>query len=174
MLSKKVEEALNAQINAEMWSAYLYLSMAAYCHSVGQSGMASWFEVQFQEEQDHAKILFNYVNSRDGRVVLKPIDAVPTEWESILAVYENTLAHEQKVTALINNLYAIATEEKDFATQSKLQWFIDEQVEEEENAQTIIDNLKMIKDNGYGLYMLDKELGARTYTQAAPLANSSN
>ena len=173
MLSKKVEEALNAQINAEMWSAYLYLSMAAYCHSEGQSGMASWFEVQFQEEQDHAKILFNYVNSRDGRVILRPIEAVPSEWKNMLDVYEYTLAHEQKVTALINELYAIATEEKDFATQSKLQWFIDEQVEEEENAQTIIDNLKMIKDNGYGLYMLDKELGARTYVQAAPLANSS-
>lgn len=173
MLNKKVEEALNEQINAEMWSAYLYLSMAAYCHSAGQPGMASWFEVQFREEQDHAKILFNYVNSRNGRVVLKAIDAVPTEWKSILDVFESTLEHEQKVTSLINNLYALTHETNDFATQSMLKWFIDEQVEEEENAQTIIDNLKMIKDNGYGIYMLDKELGARTYTQAAPL-NGSN
>lgn len=168
MLNKKVEEAINAQINAELWSAYLYLSMAAYCHAQGQPGMAKWFEVQFREEQDHAKIFFNYVVSRDGVVTLKPIEAVPTTWESMLDVFESTLAHEQKVTSLINNLYALATQELDFATQSMLKWFIDEQVEEEENASTIIDNIRMIKDNGYGLYMLDKELGARVYTQAAP------
>lgn len=170
MLSQKIEEALNAQINAEMWSAYLYLSMAAYCHSQGNPGMGKWFEVQFQEEQDHAKIFFNYVISRGGNVVLKPIEAVPTTWNSVLEVFESTLEHEQKVTTLINNLFAITTAENDYATQSMLKWFIDEQVEEEETAQNIIDNLKMIKDNGYGLYMLDKELGARVYTQAAPLA----
>lgn len=170
MLSQKIEEALNAQINAEMWSAYLYLSMAAYCHSQGNPGMGKWFEVQFQEEQDHAKIFFNYVISRGGNVVLKPIEAVPTAWNTILEVFESTLEHEQKVTTLINNLFAITTAENDYATQSMLKWFIDEQVEEEETAQNIIDNLKMIKDNGYGLYMLDKELGARVYTQAAPLA----
>ena len=101
---------------------------------------------------------------------LKPIDAVPTEWKSPLDVFESTLAHEQKVTALINNLFALSTTENDYATQSMLKWFVDEQVEEEENAQNIIDNLKMIKDNGYGLYMLDKELAARTYVQASPLA----
>ena len=173
MLNKKVEEAINAQINAEMWSAYLYLSMAAHCHANGQPGMAKWFEVQFHEEQDHAKILFNYVVSRGGVVTLRPIDAVPTSWNSILDVFESTLAHEQKVTGLINNLFALTTQENDYATQSMLKWFIDEQVEEEENATNIIDNLKMIKDNGYGLYMLDKELGARTYTQAAPLANKA-
>ena len=171
MLNKKVEEALNAQINAELWSAYLYLSMSAYCHSAGQPGMAKWFEVQFGEEQDHAKILFNYINSRGGRVILKPIDEVPTEWNSILDVFENTLKHEQKVTALINDLYALTHAENDFATQSMLKWFIDEQVEEEESAQEIIDKIKMIKDNGYGIYMLDKELGARTYTQASPLSS---
>lgn len=172
MLNKRVEDALNAQINAEMWSAYLYLSMAAYCHSIGQPGMASWYEVQFKEEQDHAKILFNYVNSRNGRVTLSPIDEVPFEWNGILDVFESTLAHEQKVTSLINNLYALTHEENDFATQSMLKWFIDEQIEEEETAQTIIDNIKMIKDNGYGIYMLDKELGARTYTQASPLSSA--
>lgn len=170
MLNQKIEEALNAQINAEMWSAYLYLSMAAYCHSQGNPGMGKWFEVQFQEEQDHAKIFFNYVISRGGNVILKPIEAVPTAWNTILEVFESTLEHEQKVTALINNLFAITAAENDYATQSMLKWFIDEQVEEEETAQNIIDNLKMIKDNGYGLYMLDKELGARVYTQAAPLA----
>jgi ferritin len=173
MLSKKIEEAINAQINAEMWSAYLYLSMAAHCHSIGQPGMALWFEVQFKEEQDHAKIFFNYIVQRNGKVNLAAIDAVPTQWASVLEVFESTLEHEQKVTAMINNLFALSTQENDYATQSMLKWFIDEQVEEEENAQTIIDNLKMIKDNGFGLYMLDKELGARTYTQAAPLANST-
>ena len=171
MLNKKVEEALNAQINAELWSAYLYLSMSAYCHSAGQPGMAKWYEVQFGEEQDHAKILFNYINSRGGRVVLKPIDEVPTEWNGILDVFENTLKHEQKVTSLINDLYALTHTENDFATQSMLKWFIDEQVEEEESAQEIIDKIKMIKDNGDGIYMLDKELGARTYTQASPLSS---
>ena len=173
MLNKKIEEALNAQINAEMWSAYLYLSMAAFCHANGNPGMGHWFEVQFQEEQDHAKILFNYVIQRHGKVDLKAIKEVPTTWESVLDVFESTLKHEQTVTALINNLFALTTQENDYATQSMLKWFIDEQVEEEENATNIIDNLKMIKDNGYGLYMLDKELGARTYTQAAPLANKA-
>lgn len=166
MLNKKMEEALNAQINAEMWSAYLYLSMSAYCQDKGYAGMGNWFAVQFKEEQDHAQTLFNYVVSRGGRVKLAPISAVETEWPTLLAVFENTLAHEQKVTAMINNLYALATDEKDYATQSMLKWFIDEQVEEEENAQNIINSLKMIKDNGYGLYMLDKELAARVYTSS--------
>lgn len=170
MFSTKVEEALNAQINAEMWSAYLYLSMAAYCHEQGLAGMANWFEVQFKEEQDHAMIIYKHLVARGGRVKLAPIAEVETEWASPLAVFEHTLTHEKKVTSLINDLYALATEEKDYATQSMLKWFIDEQVEEEENVKTLIDNLRMIKDNGFGLYMIDKELGARTYTQAAPLA----
>lgn len=169
-MNSKIEDALNAQINAEMWSAYLYLSMAAYCHANGNPGMGKWFEVQFQEEQDHAKIFFNYIISRGGKVSLKPIEEVPATWNSLLGVFEKTLEHERKVTSLINSLYALSTAENDYATQSMLKWFIDEQVEEEENAQNIIDGLKMIKDNGYGLYMLDKELGARIYTQAAPLA----
>ncbi len=170
MLSKKLEDALNAQINAEMWSAYLYLSMAAYCHSVGKSGIAHWYEIQFKEEQDHAQIFFNYIVRRGGTVKLSAIDAVPTEWNSLLDVFESTLEHEQKVTALINNLMALSTAENDFATQSMLKWFIDEQVEEEENAQNNIDSIKMIDGNGYGLYMLDKELGARVYTQTAQLS----
>ncbi|MGM9842098.1 MAG: ferritin [Candidatus Limisoma sp.] len=170
MLSKNVEEALNAQINAEFWSAYLYLSMSAYFEAEGKSGFANWFKVQFKEEQAHAEIFMNYVNSRGGRVNLRPIDAVPTTWESPLDVFKATLAHEQKVTALINNLYAISEEEKDYATRSMLTWFIDEQVEEEENAQEYIDHLSLIGDNGYGLYQLDKELAARVYNVPAPLA----
>lgn len=173
MLNEKIQTAINAQINAEMWSAYLYLSMASYCHSIGQTGMARWYEVQFKEEQDHAKILFNYVVQRNGKVLLRAINAVPTEWKSILDVFQSTLAHEQDITEMINKLYALSTTENDYATQSMLKWFIDEQVEEEENAQTIIDNLKMIKEDGVGLFMLDKELGARTYSVAAPLVNST-
>lgn len=172
MLNKRLEEALNAQINAEMWSAYLYMSMSAYCHEAGYTGMANWFAIQFKEEQDHAQIFFNYVVSRGGRVKLAAIAEVPTEWDSVLAAFENTLEHERKVTALINNLYNIATDEHDYATQSKLKWFIDEQVEEEETAQEIINKLRMVQGNGYGIYMIDRELASRTYTQATPLSAS--
>lgn len=174
MISKRLEEAVNAQINAEMWSAYLYLSMSSYCYNAGYTGMANWFAVQFREEQDHAQIFINYLQSRGGRVLLRAIDAVDTEWASPLAAFEHTLKHEEKVTSLINNLMAIAVEEKDFASQSRLQWFIDEQVEEEENATDIIQKLRMLNGNGYGMYQLDQELAARVYTQAAPLATAAN
>ena len=170
MISKKIEEALNAQINAGFWSAYLYLSMSANFAVKGNPGFANWFNIQFKEEQDHAQIFIKYLLSRGGKVVLSPIEAVKTEWESPLDAYKDTLEHEKKVTSMINNLYALASAENDYATQSMLKWFIDEQVEEEETAQGLIDSLTMIKDNGFGIYMLDKELSARTYTQAAPLA----
>ena len=170
MLSKKLHDAVNAQINAELWSAYLYLAMSMDAEAKGYKGVANWYHVQFREEQDHARIFMNYLNSRDAKVVLHPIDAVPETWESVADMFKQTLEHEKKVTALINNLAAIANDDRDFASINRFTWFIDEQVEEEENARTIIDNLKMIKDNGYGLYMLDKELGARVYTQASPLA----
>ena len=153
MLNKKVEEALNAQINVEFWSAYLYLSMSAY------------FE---------AEIFMNFIQSRGGRVILKAIDEVPTSWESPLDVFKETLKHEQKVTSLINELYSIAEEAKDYATRNTLTWFIDEQVEEEKTAQEYIDTLSLIGDNGYGLYQLDKELAARVYNIPAPLANTGN
>ena len=103
MISKPLESAINAQINAELWSAYLYLSMSTYCQDAGFPGIANWFSIQFKEEQDHAMILLNYLQSRDGRVLLAPIDAVETEWSSPLAAFEATLQHEQKVTSLINN-----------------------------------------------------------------------
>ena len=169
MLNKKLEEALNAQINAEFWSAYLYLSMSSDMSDKGMAGVANWFAIQFKEEQDHVMKLFNYVISRGGKVTLKPIEKVDTEWKSPLAAFEQTLQHEEKVTSLINDLYALAEQEKDYATQSMLKWFIDEQVEEEENAKAIIDTLKLIGDNGYGLYQLDKELATRVYT---PIATS--
>ena len=172
MLSKKLHDAINAQINAEMWSAYLYLSMSVDAADKGQKGIANWFAIQFKEEQDHAMILLNYLQSRGGRVLLAPIAEVPTEWASPLAAFENTLEHEGKVTSLINNLMALAVEEKDFALQSRLNWFVDEQVEEEENATDLVNKFRMVGDNGYGLYQLDQELAARVYTQASPLANA--
>ncbi len=168
MLSKKLEEALNAQINAEFWSAYLYLSMSADFASKGLPGFANWMEIQFKEEQDHAMKFLNYILSRGGKVELKPIAKVEKSWKSPLAAFKSTLEHEQVVTKLINDLYALATEEKDYATQSMLKWFIDEQVEEEENAQAIIDTLTLLDGNGYGIYQLDKELAARVYTPLTP------
>ena len=172
MLNKKLEEALNAQINAEFWSAYLYLSMSSDMSDKGMAGVANWFAIQFKEEQDHAMKFFNYVISRGGKVTLKPIEKVDTEWKSPLAAFEQTLQHEEKVTSLINDLYALAEQEKDYATQSMLKGFIDEQVEEEENARTIINNLIAVEGNNFGLYMIDKELAARTYTQASPLQSA--
>lgn len=170
MLNKEVEKAINDQINAEFWSAYLYLSMSMHFANEGYSGIANWFAVQFKEEQDHATIFMNYVNSRGGKVVLQPIAEVDTEWKSPLDAFKHTLTHEKKVTSLINNIYTIATKSEDYATQSMLKWFIDEQVEEEETASDYINALEKIGDNGYGLYMFDKELAARVYTTPSPLA----
>ena len=170
MLSKQMEAALNAQINAEFWSAYLYLSMSVDFSAKGLKGVANWFAIQFQEEQAHAQILVNYVLSRGGRVTLAPIAEVQTSWGSVLEAFENTLEHEQKVTAMIHNLCEVAEQEKDIATSNMLMWFVDEQVEEEQNAQEIIDSLKMVEDNKLGLFMLDKEFSARVYTVPAPLA----
>ena len=170
MISPKLQDAINAQINAELWSAYLYLAMGMHFESEGRAGIANWFRIQFKEEQAHAEIFINYLNSRGGRVVLKPIDAVPESWESPLAAFEATLAHEQKVTALINNLYALAEAEHDYATRGKLDWFVSEQVEEEETATNFIERLKLIGNDGLALYMLDQELASRVYNVPAPLA----
>src|SRR5574344_277578 len=164
MVSKELESAINKQINAEFWSAYLYLSMSADFASKGLPGFANWMEIQFKEEQDHAMKFLNYILSRGGKVELKPIAKVEKSWKSPLAAFKSTLEHEQVVTKLINDLYALATEEKDYATQSMLKWFIDEQIEEEENAQALIDTLTLLDGNGYGIYQLDKELAARVYT----------
>lgn len=172
MLKKSVEDAINAQVNAELWSAYLYLSMSMNFAAQGRNGIANWFKVQFQEEQAHAEIFMNYLNSRGARVLLKPIDAVETEWATPLDAFKATLAHEQKVTSLINDLYALAESEKDYATREMLNWFISEQVEEEESAQELIDKFSLIGDNGMGLYMLDQELATRAYTVPSPLATA--
>ena len=170
MLNPKIQDALNEQINAELWSAYLYLSMAMNFEAAGRPGIANWFKIQFQEEQAHAQIFINYVNQRGGRVVLKAIDAVPTEWATPLEAFEATLAHETKVTALLNALYSLAEQESDYATRDRLNWFVSEQVEEEDNCRQLIDKFRLIGDNGMGIYMLDQELGARTYVAPAALA----
>ena len=173
MLNNKVQDALNAQINAEFWSAYLYLSMSLHFEAEGKPGIANWFKIQFKEEQDHATVFMNYVNQRGGRVELKAIDAVPTSWATPLDAFKETLEHEKKVTALINALYALATADKDYATRDRLTWFVTEQVEEEDNCRTLIDKFSLIGDNGMGLYMLDQELASRTYSTPSPLASSA-
>ena len=173
MLSPKLHEAINAQINAELWSAYLYLAMSMDAEAKGLKGVANWFHVQYLEEQDHARIFMNYLNSRDAKVTLLPIAEVPAEWDSVLSMYKQTLEHEKKVTALINNLAAIANDDRDFASINRLVWFIDEQGEEEENAREMIAAVEAVEGNKYGMYMLDKELAARTYTTPSPLATTA-
>ena len=159
MLSQKLHEAINAQINAELWSAYLYLAMSMDAEAKGYKGVANWFYVQFQEEQAHARIFMNYLNSRDAKVTLLPIEEVPATWNSVLDMYKQTLEHEKKVTSLINNLAYIANEDRDFASINRLNWFIDEQVEEEESAQEIVDKLRIAGDAG--LLFLDEKVGQR-------------
>ena len=173
MLSKQLHEAINAQINAELWSAYLYLAMSLDAENKGYKGVANWFYVQFQEEQDHARIFMNYLNSVDAKVTLLPIAEVPAKWDTVLDMFKQTLEHEKKVTSLINNLAYIANEDHDFSSINRLVWFIDEQVEEEESARDMITAVEAVEGNKYGMYMLDKELAARTYTQASPLASSA-
>ena len=173
MLSKNLHDAINAQINAELWSAYLYLAMSMDAEAKGLKGVANWFYVQYLEEQDHARIFMNYLNSRDAKVVLQPIAEVPTEWDSVLEMFKQTLEHEKKVTALINNLAFIANEDRDFASINRLVWFIDEQVEEEENAREMIAAVEAVEGNKYGMYMLDKELATRVYTTPSPLATTA-
>ncbi len=170
MLSSKLEAALNQQVNAEFWSAYLYLSMGMNFEKAGYAGIANWFKIQFKEEQAHAEIFMNYINQRGGEVKLMPIAEVPTKWATPLDAFKDTLAHERKVTAMINALYAKAEEEHDYALREKLNWFVAEQVEEEETAQQLIDKFTLIGDNGMGLYTLDQELAARVYNVPAPLA----
>jgi len=174
MLSKKLHDALNAQINAELWSAYLYLSMSLDAENKGLKGVANWFYIQFREEQDHARIFMNYLLSRDADVKLQPIAEVRTSWASPLDMFKDTLAHEKKVTAMIENLAHIAAEDKDFASSNKLVWFIDEQIEEEENARDMIQSFEAVEGNKFGLYMLDKELTARTYSVPSPLASTED
>jgi ferritin len=167
MLNKKMQEAINSQINAEIYSSYLYLSMSAYFESINLSGFASWMRAQAQEEMVHAMKFYDYVNERGGRVILGAIEAPPSEWESAVAVFDATYQHEQKVTGLINDLVDLAIEEKDHATNNLLQWFVSEQVEEEASASGVLNKAKLTGDAPGGLFMLDQELGARVFTMPA-------
>jgi ferritin len=161
MLSEAMQNAINEQIKDELYSAYLYLSMAAYFEATSLPGFASWMRMQSQEELDHALKFFDFVNERGGRVVFQAIEQPTVEFESPLAVFEATYEHEQKVTALIHNLYEVALQENDYAAQVMLHWFIEEQVEEEASASQIVDTLERIGDKDQGLIMLDRELGRR-------------
>lgn len=164
MISEKIEKAINAQINAEMYSAYLYLSMSSYFESLNLPGFANWMRVQFEEEQSHALKFVDYLNERGGRVVLEAIERPQTEWDGAIAVFEQTLEHEKHVTALLNAIADIAEEEKDRPTRNLLAWYIDEQVEEESSAEKILNELKWINGEGHGMLMLDRELASRVFT----------
>jgi len=168
MLKKAMLKALNEQINAELYSSYLYLSMSAYCHGRELVGMAHWFRIQAQEELVHAAKLFDYVNDRDGTVALTAIAGPPIDWKSPLAAFEDAYAHEQKVTERINNLAELGLKQGDHTTHTFVQWFVNEQIEEEATVRQIIGQLRLMGDSGAGIYMLDKELSTRVFT--APVA----
>lgn len=161
MISKKLQQAINSQIQAEFISAYLYLSMSADCEAKNLRGFAHWLKVQYQEETGHAMKLISYLHERGAKVELQTIEQPPQTFTSPVELFEQVLAHEQKVTSMINKLYETASEEKDFATQIFLQWFITEQVEEEASVTTVLERLKMIGDKGSALLYIDKELGKR-------------
>jgi len=167
MLSKKMEKALNEQVNAELYSAYLYLSMEAYFKSLNLNGFANWMRVQTQEEITHAMKIYEFIDERGGRIILKAINGPQTKWDSPLDVFKAVYEHEQKVTGLINDLVNLATEEKDHATNSFLQWFVNEQVEEESSADQLVQQLKMMENAPGGMFMLDRELGQRVFTPPA-------
>lgn len=167
MLNKKMEQALNAQVNAEMYSAYLYLAMEGFFQSANLNGFAAWMRAQAQEEMFHAMKLYDYIFERGGTVTLTAIEGPQTSWDSPLDVFKNVSAHEQKVTGLINDLMDLAIAEKDHAAQSFLNWFVDEQVEEESNADAIVQQLALTADAPGGMFMLDRELGQRVFTMPA-------
>jgi len=161
MFSERLQNAINEQINAEYYSAYLYLSMCAYLEDQDLPGMAHWMRMQYEEEVIHALKLFDFMNDRGARVILKGIDTPPSEFGSVLEVFEEVLAHEKKVTGLIHDLYKLALDEGDYPTQSLLQWYIDEQVEEEKSASDVLARVRMVKDFPPGILMIDESLGVR-------------
>ena len=164
MLSKKMVKALNEQINKEVYSAYLYMAMSSYSDFIGLKGFANWFMVQYQEEMEHAMRFYNYIQEQGEQVKLLAIDQPQTKFASPLAMFEKTLEHEKYVTKRINMLVDQAMKENDHATQIFLQWFVTEQVEEEANANDILAKLKLVGKQGNGLFMVDKDLAARTFT----------
>jgi ferritin len=167
VLSEKMVEALNKQVNREIYSAYLYLSMSAYSTFKGMKGFANWFMVQYQEEMMHALKIYGYINDQGGQVKLMAVEQPPTDFGSPLEMFEKTLEHEKFVTKCINDLVNLAVEEKDHATNIFLQWFVTEQIEEEANDNDIIAKLKLVGKEGNGLFMIDKELAARVFAPPA-------
>ena len=161
MLSRSIETTLNTQIKHELYSAYLYLSMATHFEAANLPGSAHWMRQQSKEEVGHAMKFMEYIQEQGGRVVLQAIDQPPTEFGSPASVFQAALEHERKVSGLIRSLFELAAKENDYATQFALQWFVNEQVEEEKNATTIVEQLKMIGESGAALFMLDARLGAR-------------
>ena len=161
MLAQKLEIALNQQVNAELWSAYLYLAMSYDMDHKGYEGMSSWFASQAQEEFAHATRIMKFIGETDGKVKLMPLDEVRQEWNSPTDAFEDTLMHEKIVTGKIHKLMDLSIELKDYAAQNMLQWFVNEQVEEEDTARKILEKLKKIENSAAGLYALDKELGNR-------------
>ncbi len=164
MLSKKMSAALNKHMNTELYSAYLYLNMSASAASTGFKGASNWFMVQYQEEMIHFMKFYTYLNSQGEQAIVGQMAAPPSKYGSLLQMMEDTLNHEQFITKCINELTDLAVKEKDHASQIFLQWFVTEQVEEEENDRELIGKLKLVGDNGYGLLMLDNELGTRVFT----------
>ncbi len=167
MLNKKVEKAINDQLNAELHSAYIYYSMSAYFEDKSLKGFGSWMRVQAQEELFHVAKFYQYIIDRGGRVLLQSIDAVETDWESPIAVFENAYRHECYISDRINKLVALAREENDTPTENFLQWFVEEQVEEEATADEKVQELKLIGGEGHGLFMIDREAGQRVFTPPA-------
>ncbi len=167
MLKKKVLKALTRQVNEEMYSGYLYLSMESYFHSISLSGFATWMRVQAQEELSHGMKLYDFVNERGGRVILDTINRPDSKWATPLAAFEQVMAHEEKVTALINELMDLATAEQDHATKIFLQWFVSEQVEEEASVGEVLNKLRLIQNDSSGLFMLDAELAKRVFAPPA-------
>lgn len=161
MLSKKMLKALNDQVNAELYSHYLYLAMAAHCEAENLSGFAHWLKAQSYEEYGHGLKIFGYIQQRGSRVSLKAIDEPPAKWASPLAVVEDVAKHERLVTSKVNDLVDLAIAEKDHATLAFLQWFVTEQVEEEATADALVQKLKLVRDAPSGLFMVDRELAAR-------------
>jgi ferritin len=161
MLNEKMEKNLNNQVNAELYSSYLYLSMSAYFSEINLNGCAHWMRLQAQEELLHALKIYDYINERGGRPVLDSIEAPPKSWDSPTHVFENVLSHEEKVTSLINELVDLAIGLKDHATNNFLQWFVSEQVEEEASANEVLQKIRMTGNDGGGLFLLDQELGKR-------------
>lgn len=162
MLSEKMIKALNDQVNAELYSAYIYLAMSAYFEDLNLPGAASWMRHQAEEEVEHAMKFFDFINERRGRVVLSAVDRPQAEWESPLAAFEEAFKHEQYVTGRIHSLVELAQAEKDFATASFLTWFVDEQVEEEASVDAIVERLRLIEGAKHGLFMIDRELAQRS------------